>query len=339
MSSTVLIVEDDPATIELVRLYLERDGHKVIAATDGLEGLRLAREEDPDLVVLDLMLPSLDGMGVCRILRDESNVPIIMLTARAGEEDRLAGLDQGADDYITKPFSPRELAARVRAVLRRVARDAMEEGPAELAWGAIRVDLRHRTVYVENAQVELTPTEFRMLTLLMREPGRTFSRDQIIDRVFGYDFDGFDRTVDVHVSNLRRKLGKTRTDLAILRLSTVWDTGSTMPSWFYSIRFRLITGFVLVLTLALVSVSLYVGVAAQEETERFQGDFDRIQADRLERLVSQFYSSRRNLSGLQTVIEQAGSLYGWRIQFRDMEGQLVADSHERFAPPPTVVGA
>jgi hypothetical protein len=112
-----------------------------------------------------------------------------------------------------------------------------------------------------------------------------------------------------------------------------------MPSWFYSIRFRLITGFVLVLTLALVSVSLYVGVAAQEETERFQGDFDRIQADRLERLVSQFYSSRRNLSGLQTVIEQAGSLYGWRIQFRDMEGQLVADSHERFAPPPTVVGA
>ncbi|MCH8087079.1 MAG: response regulator transcription factor [Chloroflexi bacterium] len=208
MSSTVLIVEDDPATIELVRLYLERDGHKVIAATDGLEGLRLAREEDPDLVVLDLMLPSLDGMGVCRILRDESNVPIIMLTARAGEEDRLAGLDQGADDYITKPFSPRELAARVRAVLRRVARDAMEEGPAELARGAIRVDLRHRMVYVENAQVELTPTEFRMLTLLMREPGRTFSRDQIIDRVFGYDFDGFDRTVDVHVSNLRRKLGE-----------------------------------------------------------------------------------------------------------------------------------
>ncbi|MCH7997108.1 MAG: response regulator transcription factor [Chloroflexi bacterium] len=208
MSSTVLIVEDDPATIELVRLYLERDGHKVIAATDGLEGLRLAREEDPDLVVLDLMLPSLDGMGVCRILRDESNVPIIMLTARAGEEDRLAGLDQGADDYITKPFSPRELAARVRAVLRRVARDALEEGPAELARGDIRVDLRHRMVYVENAQVELTPTEFRMLTLLMREPGRTFSRDQIIDRVFGYDFDGFDRTVDVHVSNLRRKLGE-----------------------------------------------------------------------------------------------------------------------------------
>ena len=208
MSSTVLIVEDDPATIELVRLYLERDGHKVIAATDGLEGLRLAREEDPDLVVLDLMLPSLDGMGVCRILRDESNVPIIMLTARAGEEDRLAGLDQGADDYITKPFSPRELAARVRAVLRRVARVALEEGPAELARGDIRVDLRHRMVYVENAQVELTPTEFRMLTLLMREPSRTFSRDQIIDRVFGYDFDGFDRTVDVHVSNLRRKLGE-----------------------------------------------------------------------------------------------------------------------------------
>ena len=206
MASTVLIVEDDPYTVDLVRLYLGRDGHKVLAAADGLEGLNLAREAHPDLVVLDLMLPGLDGMEVCRILREESEVPIVMLTARVEEEDRVAGLDLGADDYIIKPFSPRELAARVRAVLRRTDRDALERGPAELAYGDISVNLRRRTAYVKRAQVRLTPTEFRLLVSLMREPDRVFTRDQIIDRVFGYDFDGFDRTVDAHVSNLRRKL-------------------------------------------------------------------------------------------------------------------------------------
>ena len=206
MASTVLIVEDDPNTLEIVDLYLRRDGHKVLMTPDGLEGLRLAREAHPDLVVLDLMLPGMDGMEVCRILREESEVPIVMLTARVEEEDRLAGLDMGADDYLTKPFSPRELAARVRAVLRRTARDAMERGPAELAQDDIKVDLHHHAVYIKRAQVILTPTEFRLLVLLMREPGRIFTREQIIDRVFGYDFDGFDRTVDAHVSNLRRKL-------------------------------------------------------------------------------------------------------------------------------------
>ena len=206
MPSTVLIVEDDPNTVELVRLYLRRDGHKVLAAGDGLEGLRQAREAHPDLVVLDLMLPGLDGRDVCRILREESEVPIVMLTARVEEEDRLAGLDLGADDYVTKPFSPRELAARVRAVLRRTARDALERGPTELAYGDITVNLRQHSPYLAGTPVRLTPTEFRLLALLMREPGRTFTRDQIIDGVFGYDFDGFDRTVDAHVSNLRRKL-------------------------------------------------------------------------------------------------------------------------------------
>jgi DNA-binding response OmpR family regulator len=206
VASTVLIVEDDPNTLEIVELYLRRDGHKVLMTPDGLEGLRLAREARPDLVVLDLMLPGLDGMEVCRILREESEVPIVMLTARVEEEDRLAGLDLGADDYLTKPFSPRELAARVRAVLRRTARDALERGPAELSQGDVKVDLRHHVVYIKGTQLLLTPTEFRLLALLMREPGRTFTREQIIDRVFGYDFDGFDRTVDTHVSNLRRKL-------------------------------------------------------------------------------------------------------------------------------------
>ena len=206
MSATILIVEDDPATVELVRLYLERDGHTVMATGDGLEGLRVARESSPDLVVLDLNLPSLDGMKVCRALREESDVPIVMLTARVEEDDRLAGLDLGADDYVTKPFSPRELAARVRAVLRRTARDAEELGPSELTYEDITVNLRDHEVSVAEKPVRLTPTEYRLLALLMREPSRTFSRDRILDRVFGYDFDGFDRTVDAHVSNLRRKL-------------------------------------------------------------------------------------------------------------------------------------
>ena len=200
-------MEDDLETTKLVSLYLGRDGHKVLSAADGVDGLRLAREAKPDLVVLDLMLPRLDGMEVCRALREESDVPILMLTARVEEEARLAGLDLGADDYVTKPFSPRELAARVRAVLRRTARQDLEAGPPKLEYGDIEVDLRRREVHVGGNKVVLTPTEFRLLVLFMREPGRTFTRDQIIDLIFGYDFDdGFDRTVDAHVSNFRRKL-------------------------------------------------------------------------------------------------------------------------------------
>ena len=206
MANTVLILEDDPHTVEVVQLYLRRDGHKVLSSANGLEGLRLAREVRPDLVVLDLMLPGMDGMEVCRILREESDVPIVMLTARVEEEDRLAGLDMGADDYVTKPFSPRELAARIRAVLRRTARDIIEVGPTELVYGSITVNLPRRTTHVESIPVRLTPTEFRLLVLMIREPGRIFTRDQIIDRVFGYDFEGFDRTVDAHIYSLRRKL-------------------------------------------------------------------------------------------------------------------------------------
>ncbi len=206
MGSTVLIVEDDVHTTELVRMYLARDGHRVVAAADGLEGLQAAAEARPDLVVLDLMLPGLDGMRVCRKLRESSDVPVIMLTARVDEADRLAGLDLGADDYVTKPFSPRELAARVRAVLRRVSREAGLSGPERVQRGEITVDFRTRAAYAGERPVALTPTEFRILVMLIREPERVFTRDEIIDRVFGYDFDGFDRTVDAHVSNLRRKL-------------------------------------------------------------------------------------------------------------------------------------
>ena len=204
----VLIVEDDPHTRELVRVYLDREGHDVLTAENGIDGLRVAREEAPDIILLDLMLPGMDGRDVCQSLRVESDVPIVMLTARVQEGDRLEGFDLGADDYITKPFSPREVVARIRAVLRRAARDRQDEERqmGELTIGEVRVDLRNRSVTSGEADVKTTPTEFRLLTLFAKEPGRVFTRDQIIERAFGYDYDGFDRTVDVHVSSLRRKL-------------------------------------------------------------------------------------------------------------------------------------
>ena len=206
LSRKILVVDDDPNVVDLVRLYLERDGHEVLIANDGVAGLETAREELPDLIVLDLMMPRMDGMELCRTLRVESSVPVVMLTAMVEEDDRLAGLDLGADAYVTKPFSPRELAARVRAVLRRTARDREAAGPVVLASGPFAVDLRQRSGTIASTSVTLTPTEFRLLAMLVREPGRTFSREQIIDRVFGYDFNGFDRTVDAHMSSLRRKV-------------------------------------------------------------------------------------------------------------------------------------
>ena len=203
---TVLVVDDDPNVVELTRLYLQRDGYRVLSAADGATGLDLAREKQPDLIVLDVMLPRLNGLDVCRALRQTSAVPIIMLTARVEEEDRLSGLDLGADDYITKPFSPRELAARVKAVLRRTARSVADGDSQTMSCGPVQLDRRYRQVTVNGSEVRLTPTEFRLLALLMRQPGRTYSRDEIINRALGDDFDGFDRTVDAHVSTLRRKL-------------------------------------------------------------------------------------------------------------------------------------
>ena len=206
MGAKVLLVEDDPGVVEIARTYLTHDGHEVLVATDGVEGLRLARETDPDLLVLDLMLPKMDGTELCRILREESDVPIVMLTARYSEEDRLAGLDLGADDYITKPYSPRELCARVRAVLRRTARTAGDPGRDVVQYGDVRVDQHQRLATLGEQELVLTPTEFRLLLMFINDPGRTFTRDRIIEKVFGYDFDGLDRTVDAHVSHLRRKL-------------------------------------------------------------------------------------------------------------------------------------
>jgi len=201
----VLVVDDDRNIVDLVRLYLERDGYQVLVAYDGLEALRLARQKRPDLIVLDLLLPEVDGLDVCRILQAESRVPIIMLTAKTTEEDKLIGLEMGADDYVTKPFSPRELVARVRAVLRRVGQEA-PQGPQEIRFADLVIDRRSHQVRVRGEVVPLTPTEFRLLEVLAAEPGRAFTRLELLDRVFGYDFEGFERTIDVHIKNLRKKI-------------------------------------------------------------------------------------------------------------------------------------
>jgi DNA-binding response OmpR family regulator len=199
----VLVVDDDVKTVELVKLYLNRDGYRVLTAYDGVEALRLAREGHPDLIVLDLMLPGINGLEVCRTLREESDVPIIMLTARTTDEDKLVGLELGADDYVTKPFSPRELAARVRAVLRRLPG---ERGPAEIQHGELTVDFVKYEAFLAGKSLNLTPTEFKLLGVLVKEPGKVFNRAQLIEKAIGHDFEGFDRTIDVHILNLRRKL-------------------------------------------------------------------------------------------------------------------------------------
>lgn len=199
----ILVVDDDTTTVELVKLYLNRDGYRVLTAYDGLEALQIARSSHPDLIVLDLMLPGMNGLEVCRTLRSESDIPIIMLTAMTTDDDRLRGLDIGADDYITKPFSPRELAARVRAVLRRLPG---ERGPEKIEHGALTVNFFEHEAYLDSKPLHLTPIEFKLLATLIKEPGRVFSRAQIIEKALGYDFNGFDRTIDVHILKLRRKL-------------------------------------------------------------------------------------------------------------------------------------
>jgi len=199
----VLVVDDDAKTVELVKLYLNRDGYRVITAYDGTEALQLARENQPDLIVLDIMLPGINGLEICRILRKESDVPIIMLTALTTDDDRLTGLDLGADDYVTKPFSPRELAARVRAVLRRLPG---ERGPEKIEHGALTVNFLKHEASLKGKPLNLTPIEFKVLGAFVKEPGRVFSRAQIIEKALGHDFDGFDRTIDVHILKLRRKL-------------------------------------------------------------------------------------------------------------------------------------
>lgn len=205
MSARILVAEDDPKQANLVRVYLEREGHSVLLVGDGRAALDQCRSRRPDLVVLDVMMPVVDGLDVCRILRAESEIPILLLTARTTEDDVLLGLDLGADDYLTKPYSPRELAARVRALLRR-ARVVSADNREVLRVGELEVDAGRFEVRVGGRPVALTAKEFGILEVLAGEPGRAFTRAQIIDRAFGFDHFVLERTVDAHVMNLRRKI-------------------------------------------------------------------------------------------------------------------------------------
>jgi two-component system alkaline phosphatase synthesis response regulator PhoP len=205
---TILVVDDEPQIVELVSDYLKQAGFRVLTARDGQTALTVARHERPDLIVLDLMLPGgMDGLDVCRSVRQDAvfgDVPIIMLTARDEEMDRLIGLELGADDYVTKPFSPREVVARVRAVLRRAKGDVQQSGVMHI--GDLVIDLPGRSVTVGEQPVSLTPTEFDLLAIMARSPGRPFTRAQLMDLVYDVAYTGYDRAIDSHIKNLRRKI-------------------------------------------------------------------------------------------------------------------------------------
>jgi DNA-binding response OmpR family regulator len=219
----VLIVDDEPNIREVVGLYLRRDGHTVVSATDGEEALEVFRESEPDLVVLDLMLPKISGLEVCRRMRADRRVPLIMLTARGEEEERIVGLSLGADDYVVKPFSPRELAARVAAVLRRVEESSGDVDQKVLSFDGLRIDPNTREILVRGEPATLTAREFDLLHHLASSPGRVYTRDQLMELVWGYTFSADTSTVTVHVRRLREKV---EPDPARPRyLQTVWGVG------------------------------------------------------------------------------------------------------------------
>jgi DNA-binding response OmpR family regulator len=223
-SHRILIVEDEPKTAAAIEIYLRHGGFRTELARSGPEALHKARDGTPDLIVLDVMLPGLSGIEVCRTLRSESAVPIILLTARSTEHDKLLGLELGADDYVTKPFSPRELVARVRVVLRRLvpAKDKIDKTD-KISVGDLVLDAAAREVVVRGAPVALTAAEFRLVEAFMRAPGRVFSRDELMQRAFGGSYDGLDRTIDVHIKNVRKKIEADRANPK--RIVTVFGLG------------------------------------------------------------------------------------------------------------------
>jgi len=218
----VLLVEDDTQLADVVRLYMEDAGFRVAVARDGLAGMQCFGERRPDLVILDLMLPGLDGWQVCRRIRAESRVPVLMLTARGDEEDRVRGFELGADDYVVKPFLPRELVARVRALLRRRA-DNAEQEREQISFPGLSVDRTQFSVFVGGVEVALTPKEFDLLWLLASHPGRAFQRDHLLERVWGYDYAGDAHTLEVHVGRLREKLERGLPGQRWIK--TVWGIG------------------------------------------------------------------------------------------------------------------
>jgi DNA-binding response OmpR family regulator len=237
--ASVLVIEDEADINNLIRSHLEAEGHAVYQAFDGPSSLVLVEQHSPQLVILDWMLPGMDGLAVCRQIRHNHLMPILMLTARGEEIDRVLGLEVGADDYVTKPFSMRELLARVRAILRRVALDAQAAPSAEgqasvepdatngqpsgaksIVRGPLRIEVDDHSVTLDGAPLDLTPKEFDLLVLLASHPGRAYSREFLLENLWGYDYDGFDRTVDTHIVRLRKKLGPLGD-----KISTVWGVG------------------------------------------------------------------------------------------------------------------
>jgi len=204
MNETLLIVEDEARIAQWVKTYAEHEGYRCLMADNGRDALVIARQEAPDLVVLDLMLPEIDGWTVCEELRRTSDVPIIMLTARIAEQDIITGLKLGADDYVKKPFSPAELLARIEANLRRVSPKTPKEGV--LSAGGVRLELNTRQCFVENQAVRLTANQFDLLAFLMQHPRQVFSREQLIEHVFGMDYDSYERAIDIHIRRLRTKI-------------------------------------------------------------------------------------------------------------------------------------
>jgi DNA-binding response OmpR family regulator len=239
MSQKILIIEDEEGIVHLLNLYLKDAGYDVVVARDGADGLALHAREHPDLVLLDIMLPAIDGFEVCRRIRAWSKTPILMLTARGSEDDRIQGLDLGADDYLVKPFSPRELVSRVRAILRRTStgsgspdgrEDAVTDQAAAklpsdgtlLRFLGLMIDIPARRVEVSGVEIALTPTEFDLLALLAQSPGRVFTREILMNKVWGYDYLGDGHTIDVHISALRKKLEANAEQRYI---TTVWRIG------------------------------------------------------------------------------------------------------------------
>lgn len=207
---SVLIVDDDVKLVQLLKTYFDKEGFITYTANNGLDALQDVREKKPDIVILDLMLPGLDGWDVCRRIRRDNDVPIIMLTARDEESDRLIGLEIGADDYVSKPFSPKEVVARVKAILRRTHKAVVQKEPIKA--GGLTIDLERHRVMNGNQPVDLTPTEFKLLELLAGNAGKVFSRLQIVEQTQGYTFEGYERTIDAHIKNLRRKLETNHKD-------------------------------------------------------------------------------------------------------------------------------
>jgi two-component system OmpR family response regulator len=214
----VLLVEDDRTLLDVLKYNLTKEGHDVITASDGVEALDVARDKKPDLIVLDVMLPKLDGFEVCRVLRREMTVPILMLTAKASETDKVVGLELGADDYMTKPFSMREFLARIRAMLRRaemmkmVESSAKETTPSIIKVGGLEIDFARHKVSQSGTTIDLSPKEFDLLAFLLKNREQVFSRDQLLERIWGYDYTGDTRTVDVHMRWLRQKIETDPTD-------------------------------------------------------------------------------------------------------------------------------